>query len=93
MSKCITTIYVDRDILDRAKLQNINISKFIENTLRIRLNIVEKPDENEPLNKQIAKAEVELSESQRKLTMLQNRQKDIETEEKKEILERRVIDL
>jgi len=93
MSKCITTIYVDRDVLDRAKLQGINVSKFTEDTLRIRLNLVKKPNENEPLEKQIAKAEVELSESQRKLTILQNRQKDIETEEKKEILERRVIDL
>ena len=89
--KTITTVYVDGAILARAKIQGINISKFLEDALKIRLNLAETSDSNEPLERQIAKAEVELSESQRKLMVLSMRKTDIEDKEKSLILEVRDI--
>ena len=89
--KAVTSVYVDGAILARAKIQRINVSKFLEDSLRIRLNIAETSDPNEPLEKQIAEAEVEMSEAQRKLMVLNQRKTDIEQQEKSLILEVREI--
>lgn len=89
MAKSTTTITIDTDLLERARLNNINLSKEINDYLKriFSLPTISMPNEKDEIDKLLKEKQIKMLEDLKEIENLKTKKQSMTEQKEKERLE------